>query len=61
MTDPNQQREEHGGAALEVVGDVAEVGVDIATEGIVDMAVDGASAAAEIAGDLLGGILSSID
>lgn len=61
MSDPNQQREEHGRAALEVVGDVAEVGVDIATEGVIDMTLDGVSAAAEIAVDIVGGVLSSVD
>ena len=61
MTDPNQQQKEDSGASLDVLEGVTDIGGDIATDGIVDMALDGLSAAAEIAGDVVGGVLSSID
>jgi len=61
MNDPNRQQKEDGGSSFDVLEDVADIGGDIATDGIVDMALDGLSAAAEIAGDVVGGVLSSID
>ena len=54
MSDPNHQRKEGGESAIETVGESAELGVEILSEGVVDMALDGASAAVELAGDLMG-------
>ena len=61
MIDPNQQQKNGNGSSFDVLEDVADIGGDIATEGIVDMALDGLSTAAEIAGEVVGGVLSSID
>lgn len=57
MNDPNQQQRVNGESTLEVVGEAAEIGVDVASEGIVDMAIDGVTAVAEIAGEVVGGVL----
>ena len=60
MTDPDQRHNEANGT-LDVLEDVADIGGEIATEGIVEMAFDGVTAAAEIAGEVVLGVLSSID
>lgn len=57
MNDPDQHRNENGEPALEAVAEIADVGIDIASEGIVDTVVDGVTAVAEIAGELIGGVL----
>lgn len=61
MTDPNHQRRENGESLPDAVAEVLEVGADLPSEGLVDMTLEGLSAAADIAGDVVGGVLSILD
>lgn len=60
MQDPDEKRNVFG----ETLTDAAEVGADIAEEGFVEMAIEGAinivDATGEIVGDALGGVFEVI-
>jgi hypothetical protein len=57
MSDPNQRQNESNDS----LGEAADNGGEIATEGIVEMAFDGVTATAEMAGEVVLGVLTSID
>ena len=61
MTDPSQERRGNSESYPDAVAEVLEVGADLSSEGLVEGTLDGLSSAVDIAGDVVGGVLSILD